>query len=100
MLPVVIQIVAGMFGGNVVGQASPRLTLGTAWNTALGALGGLGLGQLGQLAMRGAGEVASGAGHGTVAGLDVTAFLAHLGTGGVGGGILVALAGVILRRRT
>ena len=80
----VIQLIAGALGGNLVAALFRNLSLGTLWNSIAGIAGG-GLG--GQvLAMIGLGGAAAG---------GLGAFLGSVASGGVGGGILMAIIGVI-----
>jgi len=69
LLPIIIQLVTGAAGGNVVGAIFKKLSLGTLGNTAAGVLGGGLGGQLlsGALGSGLVSEVASSAvGGGTV----------------------------------
>ena len=40
IVPILVQLLAGGAGGNVVGQLATRLNLGTAGNSIVGAIGG------------------------------------------------------------
>ncbi|MFO7547110.1 MAG: hypothetical protein R6W77_16580 [Trueperaceae bacterium] len=84
-LPVIIQLVAGALGGNLVGSATKSKGLGGAGNTIAGALGGLGGGQL--LAALGLGSAGSA--------LDLTSIISHVVGGGVGGAILAGIVGML-----
>ena len=42
MLAIIIQIISGVVGGNVVGRASEQVNGGTLMNSIVGALGGVG----------------------------------------------------------
>lgn len=93
LLPILVQLIAGGAGGNVIGQLAKNLSLGTAGNSIAGAIGGLagtwlagmipGLDSL-------VGAAAGGAG-----GLDLGALAGQGATGLVGGGLLTAIAGII-----
>ncbi len=86
LIPIIIQLVAGAIGGNVAGSLLKKLSLGKIGNSIVGVLGG-GLG--GQvLGMLGMGAVAGG-------GMDIAGILGSLASGGVGGGILMAIIGII-----
>ena len=81
-LPLIIQLVSGVVGSNVVGNAVKSLNLGPVGNTIVGLIGG-GIG--GQLVTALAG------GAGGTHGLDVGAILASIGGGAAGGGALTAI---------
>jgi uncharacterized membrane protein YeaQ/YmgE (transglycosylase-associated protein family) len=81
-LPLIIQLVSGAVGANVVGNAVKSLNLGPVGNTIAGLVGG-GIG--GQLV------TALGTG-GATGGLDVGALLGSVGGGAAGGGALTALS--------
>lgn len=93
LLPILVQLIAGGAGGNVIGQLVKNLSLGTAGNSIAGAIGGLagtwlagmipGLDSL-------VGAAAGGAG-----GMDLGALAGQGATGLVGGGVLTAIAGII-----
>jgi uncharacterized membrane protein YeaQ/YmgE (transglycosylase-associated protein family) len=46
LINLIIQLIAGVVGGNAVGAASQDLNSGTLGNTIAGAIGGVGGGQL------------------------------------------------------
>lgn len=83
-----IQLVSGAVGGNVAGALLKKFSLGPVGNSIVGILGG-GLGGqiLGMLGMGGAGQ-GGGA-------LDLGSILSSIAGGGVGGGVLMAIIGVI-----
>lgn len=83
-LPLIIQLVSGAVGGNVVGKLAKNLDLGTLWNSVAGILGG-GLG----------GTILGMIGLSTDGGMDVSGILGSVAGGGVGGGILMAIVGMI-----
>ncbi|HEX7040633.1 MAG TPA: hypothetical protein VF202_10990 [Trueperaceae bacterium] len=85
-LPIVIQIVAGALGGNLVGRRGEGAPMGATGNTLAGAVGGLGLAQLLQLLGLGAGGSA----------LDLVSLLTSVLGGAVGGGVLAAIAGAVM----
>jgi hypothetical protein len=84
----IIQLASGAAGGNIVGALLKKLSLGAIGNSIVGVLGG-GLGGqiLGMLGASGTGQAASG--------LDISSILSNVAGGGVGGGVLVAIIGVI-----
>ncbi len=84
-LPLIIQLVSGAVGGNIAGSMMKKFSLGTLWNSVVGILGG-GLG--GQvLGMLGIGD---GGGE-----MDLGGILGSVAGGGVGGGIVLAVIGMI-----
>lgn len=83
-LPLIVQLVSGAVGGNVVAKLAKNLDLGTLWNSVAGILGG-GLG----------GTVLGMLGLGTDGGMDLSGILGSVAGGGVGGGILMAIVGFI-----
>lgn len=96
IVPILVQLIAGGAGGNVLGQIVKSLNLGTAGNTIVGAIGGLaGTWLAGMIpgldSLVGA---ASGAA-GTAGGLDFGALAGQGATGLVSGGVLTAIAGLI-----
>ncbi len=88
MVELIISLIAGALGGNVAGGLLKNLSLGTAGNSIAGILGG-GLGSY-LLGMMGA-PVDPAA----VANLDIGAIISSVAAGGVGGGVLMAVLGVI-----
>ena len=83
-LPLIIQLVSGAVGGNVAGSLLKNSSLGTLWNSVAGILGG-GLG----------GSILSMIGLGTDGGMDVSGILGSVAGGGVGGGVVMAIIGLI-----
>jgi hypothetical protein len=84
---IIIQLIAGAAGGNIVGALAKQLDLGPVWNSVAGIVGG-GIG--GQIlgAVLGGGATAAG-------GLDVTSIIEQVAAGGVGGGVLMAIIGAV-----
>ncbi len=89
IVPLLIQLVSGAAGGNIAGTLLKNLPVGKILRTVVGGLGG-GLGGL-LLSVLGVGgaEVADAAG--AAGGIDLGGILG----GGAGGGILVAIVGMI-----
>lgn len=85
LLPLIVQLLSGAVGGNVAGGLMKKLSLGTLGNSIVGILGGGLGGQL--LGMLG---VATGSG-----GMDLSGIIGSIAGGGVGGGVLLAIIGVI-----
>lgn len=85
LIPLIIQLVSGAAGGNAAGALMKKLSLGTVGNSIAGILGGgLGGQLLGMLGM------ASGAGE-----MDIAGIIGSIASGGVGGGVLMAIIGMI-----
>ena len=84
----VIQLVSGAVGGNVAGALLKKFSLGTIGNSIVGILGGGLGGQL--LGMLGVGGAGQGGGA-----LDLGSIVSSVAGGGVGGGVLMAIIGVI-----
>lgn len=90
IVPILIQLVAGGVGGNVLAQIVKSINLGPAGNSIAGAIGGLAGTWLAGMVPGLDGLVASAAGS-----LDTGALVGQGVTGLVGGGILTAIAGAI-----
>lgn len=86
-MDLIIQLICGAAGGNIAGSLMKKFSLGTLGNSIVGILGGGLGGQL--LGMLGAG------GAGAAGGLDLASILSSVAGGGVGGGVLMAIVGVI-----
>lgn len=85
LLPLIIQLVSGAVGGNAAGSLMKKFSLGTLGNSVLGILGGgLGGQLLGMLGIETGG-----------AEMDISSILGSIAGGGVGGGVLMAIVGMI-----
>ena len=95
LLPIVIQVVAGILGGGGIAGALKGVDMGKTGNLIAGALGGLGGGSiLGMLGGAGAGAaVGDVAGGGMIGDLIGSAV-----GGGAGGAILTAVAGMVMNK--
>ena len=89
-LPLIIQLISGAVGGNFAGNLMKESSLGKMWNYIAGILGG-GLGCK-VFSMLGLGGVAAAE---ASTGMDLTSILGSVAGGGVGGGIVMAVIGVI-----
>jgi len=90
MLPLIINLIAGGVGGNVIGAIFKKISLGGLGNTIAGAAGGgLGGGILSALGFGGAAAASQSTG------LDVGSLLGSVAGGGVGGGVLMTIIGFI-----
>lgn len=96
IVPILVQLIAGGIGGNVIGQVVKSLNLGPAGSSIVGAVGGIAGTWLAGMIPGLDGLVgASAAAAGTAGGLDLSALAGQGATGLVGGGILTAIAGII-----
>jgi len=91
LLPLIIQVVAGLIGGNAAGAALKDKSLGTTGNTIAGGVGGVILGQILQAVMGGAAPDAGAA----MAGMDIGKIVTDVVGGGAGGAILTAIVGML-----
>lgn len=102
----IIALVSGLVGGNIVGSASKDVNLGTAGNSVAGLVGG-GLGNyllqalnlLGTAGVAGAASAASpeatqAAAH-AVSNFDIGSLITNIAGSGVGGAVLTAIVGII-----
>jgi hypothetical protein len=87
LLPMIIQLISGAVGGNAAGSLMKNLSLGTVGNSIVGLLGGgIGGQVMGMLGMGGAAASS---------GLDIGSILSTVAGGGIGGGVLLAIVGMI-----
>ena len=94
ILAIIIPLISGAVGGNVVGALAKNLSLGTLGNSLAGIVGGVGGSQLLGMLMGGGTAVAASAATAT-GGVDIGSILTQVASGGVGGGVLLAIVGVI-----
>ncbi|GGD18238.1 hypothetical protein [Flavobacterium orientale] len=85
LIPLLIQLASGAVGGNLAGSLFKNLSLGKVGNSIVGILGGALGGQL--LGMMGFAT--------TSGSMDLEGILSSIAGGGVGGGVLLAIVGVI-----
>jgi hypothetical protein len=92
IVPILVQLIAGGAGGNVIGQIVKSLNLGPAGNTIVGAIGGVvGTWLAGRIP-----GLDSLVGAATTTGsLDMGALAGQGAAGLVSGGVLTAIAGLI-----
>lgn len=96
IVPILVQLIAGGAGGNVVGQLAKQLNLGTAGNSLVGAIGGLaGTWLAGMIPGLDSLVGAAAGAAGTAGSFDIGALAGQGVTGLVGGGLLTAVAGFI-----
>jgi hypothetical protein len=89
IVDLIIQLIAGVVGGNAAGAALKDYNLGGLGNTIAGAIGGVGGGQILQALIP---AIAAAAGGG---GLDIGALIGQIVGGGAGGAILTVIAGLV-----
>ena len=91
-MELIIQLVAGLIGGNAAGAAAKNISLGTIGNSITGLIGGFGGAWLLGMLTGGATEAAAAATDAVASsGFDLMGALGGLG----GGAILTAVAGFI-----
>lgn len=96
IVPILVQLIAGGAGGNVIGQLARQLNLGTAGNTIVGAIGGLaGTWLAGMVPGLDTLVGAATSAPGTAGSIDLGALAGQGAAGLVGGGLLTAIAGII-----
>ena len=96
IIGLIIEIIAGIIGGNAAGAAAKNANLGTAGNSIVGGIGGLVLGQI--LGALGVGEPGMAPAEGAApagTGFDIGALIAQLIGGGAGGAVLTLIVGLI-----
>lgn len=85
LLPLIINLVSGAVGGNVAGKLMKSMSLGTLGNSIVGIIGGGAGGAI--LSMLGI-DAGGGA-------MDISGIIGSVASGGVGGGVLMAIIGMI-----
>jgi len=88
LIDLVIQLLSGAAGGNVLGSLLNKYSLGKTGNSVAGAIGGVGLGQLLPMLTGLGGTLAA-------SGIDVGSIVSSIAGGGVGGAVLTLLVGLI-----
>jgi uncharacterized membrane protein YeaQ/YmgE (transglycosylase-associated protein family) len=87
-MPIIIQLISGGVGGNIAGALLKRFNLGPIGNTIAGILGGVGGGQL-------LGMLTGAVSPATSGGLDTSSILSSVGGGGIGGAVIMVIAGLV-----
>ena len=95
ILAIIIPLISGAVGGNVVGALAKNLSLGTLGNSLAGIVGGVGGSQLIGMLMGGGTAAAASAATTAAGGMDIDTILTQVASGGVGGGVLMAIVGVV-----
>jgi len=88
-LALFIQWLAGAVGGNVAGGLLEKFDLGPVGNTLAGLVGGIGGCQLLATMAPGLGAAVAGGG------LDIVSLASQIAGGGVGGALLMMIAGLV-----
>ena len=88
IINLIIQLIAGVAGGNAAGAALKDYNLGNLGNTIAGAIGGVGGGQILQAVLPAIASTAGGD-------LDLGAIVGQIVGGGAGGAILTIIAGLV-----
>jgi hypothetical protein len=110
IVPLIVQIIAGAVGGNVLAQFAKQYSMNPTWNSIAGAIGGLiltwicgripGLDALVGAVGSAAGTDAAGAAASSGAsGLTAGALVSQAIAGIIGGGVLTAIAGAVKNRQ-
>ena len=94
IVALIIQLIAGVAGGNAAGAALKDKSLGGTGNSIAGAIGGLVLGQI--VSRMTGGAIPSDAV--ATSGMDIGSIITNLIASGAGGAILTAVVGMIKNR--
>jgi hypothetical protein len=90
IINLIIQLLSGAAGGNIIGNILKQYNLGPLGNSIAGIVGGGLGGQLLNMILGGGAATAATAG-----GLDIGSIVEQIAGGGVGGGVLVLIVGII-----
>ncbi|MFT4760945.1 MAG: putative membrane protein YeaQ/YmgE (transglycosylase-associated protein family) [Paraglaciecola sp.] len=88
-LGLIIQLISGVVGGNLAGSLMKGSSLGTLWNSVVGIVGGGLGGTLLSMISQEMGDAAASNG------MDIGSIVSSVAGGGVGGGVLLAIVGMI-----
>ncbi len=95
LLPLVLQAVSGVIGGNATGAAIKKQSLGKAGNSIIGLIGGV----LGGLLLNYLGneniDISSIVGNLANSGAEAGSAIENIAGGGIGGGVLMAIVGML-----
>lgn len=93
IVSLIIQLVAGVIGGNAAGRVTKSPGLGGAGNSIVGAIGGVVLGQIIERFTGGA--IPADAAAQAASSLDIGSIISSLVGGGAGGAILAGIIGAL-----
>lgn len=91
VINLIIQLISGAAGSNLLASFVNKLNLGPVGNTIVGALGGAGAGQL-LTALLGSGTAETA---GAASGVDIGSLVSQIVGSGAGGAVLTAIVGLI-----
>jgi hypothetical protein len=95
IINLIIQLLSGAAGGNIVGNILKQHNLGPLGNSIAGIVdGGLG-GQLLNMILGSGAAAGTAASAATASGLDFGSIVEQIAGGGVGGGVLMLIVGII-----
>jgi hypothetical protein len=97
-LGIIIQLIAGAIGGNAAGKAMKDYSLGTTGNSIAGVIGGVIGGQILERLFGGAAPAVADAAAAASSGMDIGAIIQSLAGGGIGGAVLMIIAGLIKKQ--
>jgi len=97
VLSLIIQLIAGVIGGNSAGAALKQYSLGPIGNSIAGLLGGIGGGQLLDAIIPALGSAAASA-PAAGGGMDIGPMLGQLVGGGVSGAVVTLIVGLIKQK--
>lgn len=94
IISLIISLISGAAGGNIMGAILKQFNLGPIGNSIAGILGGYGGSQiLGSLLGGGAASTAASAA--SSSGFDIGTLISQVAGGGIGGGVLMVIVGLI-----
>ena len=94
-MELIVQLLSGALGGNAAGKLMPKASLGTLFNSILGIVGGGLGGQILSTVLGGGGVEGAVPTDASAGGMDLAGILGNVASGGVGGGVLLAIVGAI-----
>ncbi len=95
LLPIIIQLISGAAGGNIVGKLAKNLSLGTVGNSLAGVVGGGIGGQILNSMLGGTMNAATTVGTVAAAPGAFDTIIQDIAGGGIGGGVLMAVIGLV-----
>jgi hypothetical protein len=95
IINLIIQLLSGAAGGNIIGNTLKQYNLGPLGNSIAGIVGGGLGGQLLNMILGGGAAAGTAATAATAGGLDIGSIVEQIAGGGVGGGVLMLIVGII-----